>query len=475
MNVAQVRGNRSLPTRLFVRVFGAYLLLALLSTSVELGLEYRSIRALVNDALVSLGRSVERSAAHALWTLDARRLQALAEDLARVSVVSRVAILDEQGRTLAAAGSGRPDSTGQVALGSLFRPQTVSAALSHESPRGTRAIGRLDLHADGSVSREWMAARLGVVLAGALLKALGMLAVFHLVIRWSLTRPLRRIAEQVADFRLSKGSPPTPAPDYPHADELGQLAAAVHTSQTRLAAAHEALEQARAELETRVAARERELARAHAQLTAAEVERSRLDERDRLLREMHDGFGSQLAGARLMAQHGDMGPQRMAEVLDDCLADLHLLADTLGGNAATLADALADWRFRMERRLDGLPVVMDWRVDLEACPELPQRVVLQVLRVVQEAVTNALRHGRPRTVRLAAHAGADGTMTLSVEDDGVGLPDPPRAGRGTLNMRARAREIGATVMVEPALPGPGTRVRLSLPAPAAGRVAGARG
>ena len=83
--------------------------------------------------------------------------------------------------------------------------------------------------------------------------------------------------------------------------------------------------------------------------------------------------------------------------------------------------------------------------------------------IAQEAVTNAIRHGRPRHIEMRL-ADKDGRMSLTVVDDGVGIQKPANKGKGMgLRIMAyRARMIGATLAVEPAQGG-GTRVTCTLP------------
>lgn len=68
---------------------------------------------------------------------------------------------------------------------------------------------------------------------------------------------------------------------------------------------------------------------ARAEALALESERSRLAERERLLAEMHDGLGSQLASAKIRFERGAITTQQAGEVLQECVTDLHLLVDTL--------------------------------------------------------------------------------------------------------------------------------------------------
>lgn len=191
-----------------------------------------------------------------------------------------------------------------------------------------------------------------------------------------------------------------------------------------------------------------ELQLAHQHLTEAGAERSRAEERDRLLQDMHDGFGSQLASARLLAEQGRLTPEQLPVVLQECMADLHLVVDTLSEPQPALADALVDMRFRTQRRLCGAAVQLHWQIELDAPPALTPRVVLQLLRIVQEALNNALKHAQARHIWIAAvwHANS-GQLHIAVRDDGVGSTAATShlPGRGLHNMQHRARDIGTTL------------------------------
>ncbi|MFN7778968.1 MAG: sensor histidine kinase, partial [Betaproteobacteria bacterium] len=91
-------------------------------------------------------------------------------------------------------------------------------------------------------------------------------------------------------------------------------------------------------------------------------------------------------------------------------------------------------------------------------------VVLPILRVVQEALGNALKHSRAHLVRVEARVeggGADRFLRVRVTDDGRGIGDEGVRGRGLLNMRSRAAKIGAQLSLTSA-PGAGTTVALEL-------------
>jgi signal transduction histidine kinase len=201
--------------------------------------------------------------------------------------------------------------------------------------------------------------------------------------------------------------------------------------------------------------------RAYEERTQMAVQESRAAERERLLQDMHDGFGSQLATARMMAEHGSLRAEKLAELLQECIADLYLFTDTLGNSQNTLADGLADLRFRTQQRCGHLPIAWNWRLEIDESLQLPQRKVLQLLRITQEAINNVLRHSQATEVTVQAHTDPEKRIVLTVSDNGVGLSDGVREGRGFTGMRQRAREIGAQISMQRL--DRGTRVGLVLP------------
>jgi two-component system sensor histidine kinase UhpB len=85
-----------------------------------------------------------------------------------------------------------------------------------------------------------------------------------------------------------------------------------------------------------------------------------------------------------------------------------------------------------------------------------------VLRIAQEALTNVAKHAGAERVVLSLRR-SDDWLLLSIHDDGAGLGAPIAAtGRGVLNMRARAEQLGGTLTIEQT-EGQGTRVVLALP------------
>jgi signal transduction histidine kinase len=96
----------------------------------------------------------------------------------------------------------------------------------------------------------------------------------------------------------------------------------------------------------------------------------------------------------------------------------------------------------------------------ERLPPLPAAVEVAVFRIVQEALTNVVRHSQARACFVCLKL-AD-RLVVEITDDGRGLPAAPRAGIGLTSMRERAAELGGKCVIEARREG-GTRVLVQLP------------
>ena len=194
-----------------------------------------------------------------------------------------------------------------------------------------------------------------------------------------------------------------------------------------------------------------------------QINRDRQSDRDNLLRDMHDGFGSQLSSLRILTEYGRVSPAEITQGLSDIQSDLHLMVDTLNQAAPHLKDSLADMRYRLSRRVPSEHVKLHWRVQLDEAPELPSRETLHILRILQEAINNALRHAKAGNIWItASYDEGSRTFTASIRDDGLGIDKAGSSGRGMSNMQRRAGDIGAVLHVREL--DPGTEVVLSLAA-----------
>ena len=255
---------QSLAGRLFKLVFGAYVVLAVLVTGVQLVLEYASIQRMIGNDLVSLGRSFSGGIAGAQWELDRPLLKTMAQGMAQSAMVSGVQITSENGEVMAEVGV-IPDAAARAApeARSLLAPfQYHTERLTFPTPQGLRELGRLTIYADRSVALERVRYSFMVILINSLVKTLGLWLIFYLVITRALSRPLTRMTEVVSRLEFAAESQELIALDYPHQDELGRLVGAMGKMQSRLSVAHQQLAQVNLQLEQTVAQRTRHLSEA---------------------------------------------------------------------------------------------------------------------------------------------------------------------------------------------------------------------
>ena len=206
-----------------------------------------------------------------------------------------------------------------------------------------------------------------------------------------------------------------------------------------------------------------ELRRQQQRLIEVENERTLLLERERLMHDMHDGLGSTLASWLAAAERGLVRPTEVAEVLRDCMDDLRAVIDSLEPVEHDLVALLAMLRFRLGRRLDAAGIELDWSMgDLPPLGWLGPSEALQVMRVVQETLANAVKHSRATRVRVQADNLND-IVRIRVADNGCGFDaEVPHEGRGLRLLHQRAKQLGGSVAIESHL-GTGTSVTLLLP------------
>jgi signal transduction histidine kinase len=220
------------------------------------------------------------------------------------------------------------------------------------------------------------------------------------------------------------------------------------------------------ELDERVSEKHAELAGSYERMRGLEREQATAVERERIMREMHDGVGGLLVSTLAMVEAGEGDRDRLGGALREALDEMRLMLDSLDPAEDDLLAVLATMRARLQPRLAVHGIEFDWQVAAtQPLPGLTPTVVLHVLRIVQEAISNTIRHADARTITVrsgeSSRAGREGVF-LEVADDGCGLRDEvaPGSHRGLANMRRRAQEIGAELEVQGS-PG-GTCVRLWL-------------
>ncbi|WP_286758490.1 sensor histidine kinase [Ralstonia sp. RL] len=222
------------------------------------------------------------------------------------------------------------------------------------------------------------------------------------------------------------------------------------------------------QLALRVADREKELAASYEQLRKLERHHAATEERQRIMQDMHDGVGSQLLSTLVMVQRGAATQNDMVALLQECLDDMRLAIDSLSPEDSDLLPALGNFRFRMESRFRSMGLNLNWRsCNMPDTFEIAPHAGLQILRILQEALTNVLKHAQAKNVEVTLSFSSD-ALRVQVIDDGIGFVNTGKqSGRGLKNMRARAEKIGASFDIEHLSTGTAIRLDLSLSCPSA--------
>jgi signal transduction histidine kinase len=201
-------------------------------------------------------------------------------------------------------------------------------------------------------------------------------------------------------------------------------------------------------------------------------------ERGRIARELHDGIGQALTAVRfnldVLVREADISGGAALErvrsvqaIIDETLLDIRRMAFELRPAALDDFGLAAAIRVYVDRfaKHTGIAVSL-------ACPEdvgrWQQHIEATVFRVMQEALTNVVKHSGASAVQLRLHRAA-GTLELQIEDNGRGLrrdlrgmSGPATEGLGFVNMRERVAELHGTFSVD-SPQGIGTRIVVTIP------------
>jgi signal transduction histidine kinase len=301
------------------------------------------------------------------------------------------------------------------------------------------------------------------------------------------------IEEETAVSAMKAG-----AHDYVMKDHLGRLVPAVERelreAEVRRARARteQDLLRAHQELESRVEKRTADLQSANLKLQNVIEERKRLEnelleiaenERRRIGFDLHDDLGQKLTGLSLMVKGleqrlatekhpGTEDAGRCHALIHELILHTHDLAhqfssldangDDLPSQLAGLADNVRNlFHIKCACSVKGL------------LPELPSNTIVQLYKIAQEAVSNAIKHGKAAEVSLELLRN-DRTLVLTIKNDGLPFA-PPVASKKRMGLRImnyRANTIDAALEIQP-LQNAGTRVTCTVPIKTAGRTAAA--
>lgn len=224
-------------------------------------------------------------------------------------------------------------------------------------------------------------------------------------------------------------------------------------------------------LASRVAQREEELASTYGRLEVAAREQASTHERERILRDMHDGVGSHISAAIRQLQSGETSRHELLRTLRDSLDQLKLSIDSIHLPVGDVGALLAALRYRLEPRMVASGLALEWAVEeLQPVAWLDAQGMRHLQFLMFEAVSNVLQHAQASVLRIEAAMHGE-MLLLRAIDNGRGY-DIARAPRA---LRERTLAIGARLVLE-SRPGR-TVVQLEfdegrIPGPGAGAVRG---
>jgi signal transduction histidine kinase len=430
-----------------------------------------------------LGQTIVAGLRHSMLVNDAEMVQAVLADFRARDSVERAQIVALDGQVLVDSGAARAGQVQQVAepgcttchrVAAGNRPETAvvasDAALMrvavpidnepgcagcHQTADVHLGILMIDVpmrvlwpHAVRSLQMDLAISALITLLATAALYWL----LHRLVVRRveAFRRPLAAYALGNFDVRLPTGAA---------GDELDDLAEAFNRMANQIER-HARAETARAELRHQAI----------------------IEERERIARELHDGLAQVLGYVQnkatavrllLRRQQTEAAEKHLGQ-LEEAARDVFVdVREAILGLRMTsqrnlrLSEQLGEYAAHFSR-------LSDLAVDVQVAPSaaelaLPLETELQLLRIVQEALSNARKHARASVVRVAVSNGGP-KLVLTVSDDGIGFEPErfeqerahgrPHFGLGT--MRERAEAIGADFQIE-SCPGRGTCISVLLP------------
>lgn len=203
-------------------------------------------------------------------------------------------------------------------------------------------------------------------------------------------------------------------------------------------------------LEHRVKQRETELAQQFERLKQLEQQQLLAQERERIMRDMHDGIGGQLVSViSLLQNQKSTLLVKTRQKIESSLTDLRLVIDSLDPLMCDLTSVLGMMRGRINDQLRCTNIQLHWQVeDLPTTDDLSPHKSLHIMRIVQEAINNVVKHSSAQQVWLRT-GHSNEALFIRIQDDGNGFSanDNQSHSRGLTNMHYRAQQIGADLAI----------------------------
>ncbi len=183
-----------------------------------------------------------------------------------------------------------------------------------------------------------------------------------------------------------------------------------------------------------------------------EMAHARIGERLSLVRDIHDGLGGTLMGSIAAIENAPQNASApyLLGLLKELRDDLRLIIDSSAHQAesdSNLGEQLIPIRHRMSRLLDALDIACVWDIDGIDTLKLPPTRALDVLRFLQEALTNVMKHSGATIVNVKVRRD-NAALQLEVADNGRGLGVEAGHGAGMKSMQSRALRLGGQLRVD---------------------------
>jgi Amt family ammonium transporter len=199
-------------------------------------------------------------------------------------------------------------------------------------------------------------------------------------------------------------------------------------------------------------------------------------EKTKLARDLHDGAGQSLAALKLLLgvtkkgiEDDTMDRRQLLESAEKSIG----LAETSVGEIrgvlnnlrprALAEKGLAGGLAAMASDMDSMGAVSCTFVESDPIPPFDETVSLNIYRVMQEALTNVVKHSSAERAAITASLAKGGAFyRFSIKDDGLGMPKPMKYGEGVPSMSDRMKMLGGTFRIDSG-PGRGTEIILEVP------------
>ena len=179
----------------------------------------------------------------------------------------------------------------------------------------------------------------------------------------------------------------------------------------------------------------------------AEGWREKLDaQRDGLLMEVHDGVSASLARASILLGDPTADPSHVRDAIKDGLDEVRAITRLLAPRAATFGELASEIRRSMADACAANRLELVFESEGEAGAPVPAPLAHTLRRVARESTTNAIKHANAKTIRCVLAIGSE-ALTMTIEDDGQGLPAEHANGHGLGIMARRVARVGGEASI----------------------------